>query len=352
MNTPKGRGASGNPANRFERTHFEVDLDEAENDPDASLSPATQVFRDSTRAIIATNDSPDVGFDASINPYRGCEHGCVYCYARPTHEYLGFSAGLDFETKIMVKEDAPELLRRELASPRWVPKTVALSGVTDAYQPIERRLTLTRRCLEVLAEFRNPVAIVTKNRLVTRDADVLGAMAAYSGAAVFVSVTTLDSDLARRMEPRASTPPARLAAIEALRAAGVPVGVMVAPVIPGLNDHEIPAILQAAAKAGAQFASYTAIRLPLGVGPLFEAWLDRHYPERKAKVLYRIREIRGGRLNDSRFGDRMHGQGPFADLIEQLFATGMKRAGIEPRRLSLSTASFRKPGESQLRLFQ
>ena len=348
----KGRGAGENPRNRFERAHFERDPDAAELEPDETPAPATQLFRDATRVIIATNDSPDVGFETSINPYRGCEHGCIYCYARPTHEYLGFSAGLDFETKLMVKEDAPALLRRELASSRWVPQTLALCGVTDPYQPVERRLRLTRRCLEVLAEFRNPVAIITKNRLVTRDVDLIGALAAHSAAVAFLSITTLDADLARTMEPRASTPSARLAALEALSAAGVPAGVMVAPVIPGLTDHEIPAILAAAAQAGATVAGYTIVRLPLGVGPLFEAWLERHFPERKAKVLHRIREIRSGRLNESAFGARMHGHGPFAQLIEQLFTTGMKRAGMEPRRLSLSTAAFRRPGENQLRLFE
>jgi DNA repair photolyase len=350
---PKGRGAGDNPPNRFERARFEPEPepDEAGLEPDEAPAPTTQLFRDASRVVIATNDSPDVGFETSVNPYRGCEHGCIYCYARPTHEYLGFSAGLDFETKIMVKEDAPALLRRELESPRWVPKTIALCGVTDPYQPVERRLRLTRRCVEVLAEFRNPVAVITKNRLVVRDLDLLGDLASHGAAVVFVSVTTLDNALARAMEPRASAPEARLAAIEALSAAGVPTGVMVAPVIPGLTDHEIPAILAAAGRAGAQFAGYTTVRLPLGVGPLFEAWLERHFPDRRAKVLHRIREIRGGRLNDSTFGARMHGRGPFADLIEQLFATGMKRAGIAPRRLSLSTAAFRRPGQSQLRLF-
>lgn len=348
----KGRGTGDNPPNRFERTYFEPDPGASESDPDETTAPATQFFRDTTRVIIATNDSPDVGFDTSINPYRGCEHGCIYCYARPTHEYLGFSAGLDFETKIMVKEDAPELLRRELTSPRWVPQTIALCGVTDPYQPIERRLRLTRRCLEVLAEFRNPVAIITKNRLVARDVDLLSELAAHNATAVFVSVTTLDADLARVMEPRASTPPARLAAIETLSKAGVPTGVLVAPIIPGLNDHEIGAVLEACARAGAQHAAYTTVRLPLGVAPLFEEWLERHFPDRKAKILHRIRDIRGGRLNEPRFGARMHGQGAFADLIDQLFNAGRKRAGLEPRRLELSTASFRRPGESQLRLFE
>jgi DNA repair photolyase len=348
---PKGRGAGDNPPNRFERMHFEPDPAAAALDPDERPAPATRFYGDAARAIIAANDSPDVGFEASVNPYRGCEHGCIYCYARPTHEYLGFSAGLDFETTIMVKDDAPALLRRELVSPRWSPQTVALSGVTDPYQPVERRLKLTRRCLEVLAEFRNPVAVITKNRLVVRDADLLADLAAHDAAAVFLSVTTLNAELARAMEPRASTPAARLAAITALRDAGVPVGVMVAPVIPGLTEHEIPAILQAAARAGARFAGYTIVRLPLSVGPLFEGWLEQHFPARRGKVLQRIRALRGGRLNDAAFGTRLHGQGPLAATIEQLFAAGMARAGIEPRRLALSTAAFLRPGTSQLRLF-
>ncbi len=355
MNDPRnglrGRGTSENPPNRFERTWFEPDPDAAELDLDETPAPATEFLRDSTRVILASNDSPDVGFDVSINPYRGCEHGCIYCYARPTHEYLGFSAGLDFETKILVKENAPELLRRELASPRWVPRTIALSGVTDPYQPAERRLRLTRRCLEVLAEFLNPVGIITKNRLVARDVDILGRLAAHEVVVVFLSITTLDPVLARTMEPRASTPSARLLALETLSAAGVPVGVMVAPVIPGLTDHEIPAILAAAAQAGAQSAGYVTVRLPLGVGGLFDDWLTRHFPDRKEKVLHRIREIRGGRINDSQFGSRMQGQGVFADTIAQLFATGLKRAGLTPRRVSLSTASFRRPGDRQLKLF-
>src|SRR5262245_27700364 len=234
----RGRGAGGNPANRFEGLLYAPD---PELDPSDSPAPTTHFFRDTSRSIIAYNDSPDVGFSASINPYRGCEHGCIYCYARPTHEYLGFSVGLDFESKIMVKEDASALLRRELMSPRWQPQTLAISGVTDCYQPIERRLQLTRRCLEVLLEFRNPVGIVTKNQLVTRDIDVLGELAKLDAAVVYVSVTTLDAELVGKMEPRTSRPAARLEAIAALAQAGIPVGVMVAPIIPGLNDHEIPA---------------------------------------------------------------------------------------------------------------
>ena len=347
----KGRGAADNPPNRFESTWHEIDPDSIDPYDDETPSPRTQFIRDSTRSIIATNDSPDIGFDASINPYRGCEHGCIYCYARPTHEYLGLSAGLDFETKILVKEKAPELLRAALSSPKWVPKTLAISGVTDAYQPIERKLRLTRRCLEVLAEFRNPVGIVTKNRLVARDADVLAELAEHRAATVYISVTTLDPAFARKLEPRTSPPALRLAAIEALAAARVPVGVLTAPIIPGLNDHEIPAILEAAVQAGARFASYTLIRLPLAVAPLFEDWLDRHAPDRKEKVLHRIREIRGGKLNDPRFGSRMRGQGQFASMIQQIFLAGCRKAGLKGDRPSMTTDAFRRPGDNQLRLF-
>ena len=344
----RGRGASGNPANRFEILAIEPDPEERPDEEVPALK--TKFYRDFTRTVIAHNDSPDVGFESSINPYRGCEHGCIYCYARPTHEYLGFSAGLDFESRIMVKEDAPELLAAELTKPGWKPQVIAMSGVTDPYQPVERRLRLTRRCLEVLARFRNPVAIITKNQLVTRDADLLGELAAHGAAAVNISVTSLDPKLQRILEPRTSTPLARLDAIARMRAAGVPIGVMVAPIIPGLTDHEVPAILQACAKAGAQFAGYTVVRLPFAVAPLFERWLEEHFPDRKEKVLGRIKHLRGGeRLNDPRFKSRMVGEGIFAAQIADLFAAGCKRAGIG-ERMKLSTAAFRRPNE-QLSLF-
>jgi DNA repair photolyase len=349
MNPLRGRGAAENPKNRFEE--IEV-LPDPEAPEDERPAPATRFYRDASRTAIATNDSPDVGFSASLNPYRGCEHGCVYCYARPTHEYLGFSAGLDFETRIMVKRDAPALLRKELTAPSWKPQVVAISGVTDAYQPVERRLRLTRACLEVFAEFRNPVAIVTKNHLVTRDADLLSDLARHRAAAVFVSVTTLDPVLARTMEPRASAPSRRLDAIARLASAGVPVGVLIAPVIPGLTEHEIPAILAAAREAGARHAGRVMLRLPLGVKDLFDRWLERHAPGKKKKVLGRIREIRGGDLNDPAFGSRMRGQGPLADQIHQLFSATCLRLGIPERGPELSIESFRRPGPVQLPLFK
>jgi DNA repair photolyase len=341
----RGRGAAENPKNRFE--HVERVSEPVEGDDEQPL-PTTQFLPDASKSIIATNDSPDVGFDAGVNPYRGCEHGCAYCYARPTHEYLGFSAGLDFETRIMVKHDAPELLRAELSKRTWTPKVIAMSGVTDCYQPIERKLRLTRGCLEVLAEFRNPVVLITKNALVARDADILASLAGHHAAAVFLSITTLDADLCGVLEPRTSRPAKRLAAIAALAKAGVPVGVNVAPVIPGLNDSEIPRIVQAAADAGATCAGFVPLRLPYAVAPLFEAWLERHRPGMKDKVLHRIREMRGGRLNDPNFGSRMSGNGPFAEQIQALFTMACRRAGLAPGGPELSTRGFRKPGELPL----
>jgi DNA repair photolyase len=346
-----GRGAAGNPKNRFEKIEVKPDADglgELEDEP----RPETVYYRDFSRSIIARNASPDIGFEASINPYRGCSHGCSYCFARPTHEYLGLSAGLDFESKVFVKEGAPGLLRKELSSPRWEPKVLSMSGVTDPYQPVEKKMRVTRGCLEILAEFRNPVVVVTKNYLVTRDLDLLSELARHGAVAVAVSLTTLDDDLRRRMEPRTSRPVRRLAAIEKLAGAGVPVGVMTAPVIPGLTDHELPNLLSAAADAGATFAAYVPVRLPYAVAPLFEDWLERHYPERKEKVLNRIRQVRGGRLNDARFGSRMRGEGVYAKHIRRLFEVGCRRAGIEPGRFpKLSAAAFRGPEEGQPSLF-
>lgn len=343
--SPRGRGAPLNPTNRFERIAVEMEVP----GPD---QVETQLLRDTSRSLITRNDSPDVGFEVSLNPYRGCEHGCIYCYARPTHEYLGFSAGLDFESRILVKEEAPEILRRELSSPKWQPQTLAMSGVTDPYQPVERKLEITRRCLAVLAELRNPVAVITKSELVTRDIDHLSELAAHNAVAVFVSITTLNADLARRMEPRASHPRDRLKAIERLASAGIPTGVMVAPVVPAITDHEIPKILEAASAAGAGAAGYVMMRLPGAVAGLFEAWLDEHFPDRKEKVLNRVRDLRGGKLNDPRFGSRMRGEGIFADQVKAVFDTAKRRYGLNGRRVELSVDSFRRPGQAvQLGLF-
>ena len=344
----RGRGASSNPGNRFEPLHYAPDPD---SDEPPDTPSATELLRDTSQSILSSNNSPDIGFEASINAYRGCEHGCIYCYARPTHEYLGFSAGLDFETKILVKPEAARLLRRELSSRRWKPQVVVMSGVTDPYQPVERRLRLTRACLEVLAEFRNPVSIITKNHLVTRDLDLLTELARHSAVSVALSVTSLDNRLSRVLEPRASQPRQRLAAIEALSQAGVPVGMMVAPLIPGLNDYEMPAIIAAGKAAGARFAGYTLLRLPYGVAPLFENWLDRHAPSKKAKILNRLRSLRGGKLNDSRFGSRMRGEGPHAEQTAALFAVACRKAGLVNSFPELSSRDFRRPVEGQMRLF-
>ena len=358
-----GRGASWSPANRFEKFHVDltdtdlVDVDPEEEPPSHGYGAPgekprrpTQFSRDNTKTIIARNQSPDVGFETSINPYRGCEHGCIYCFARPTHEYLGFSAGLDFESRIMVKIEAPRLLEAELSSPKWKPQMLMMSGVTDCYQPVERKLRITRGCLEVIAKFRNPVGILTKNRLVTRDIDLLSELARHNAVVVNLSVTTLDVDLQRVMEPRTSAPAARLDAVGQLRAAEIPVGVMVAPVIPGINDHEIPAIVAACAKAGAQFAGHVLLRLPWAVAPLFERWLDEHFPERKAKVLERLRHARGGeRVYDSRWWKRQTGEGIFAEQITTMFDVSCRRAGLGERP-KLSTAAFRRPND-QLKLW-
>ncbi|HEX9937435.1 MAG TPA: PA0069 family radical SAM protein [Longimicrobium sp.] len=350
----RGRGAAHNPANRFVQMDFVPDYEHV--DPDDEPAPRTVFLRDATRNVVARNDSPDVGFSASVNPYRGCEHGCIYCFARPTHEYFGLSAGLDFETKIFVKEDAPELLRQALASPRWMPEVIGMSGVTDCYQPVERRLKLTRRCLEVLAEFRNPVTIVTKNHLVTRDVDILAEMAEWGGASVNVSITSLDEKLQRVMEPRTSTPKRRLDAVETLAKAGVRVRVLAAPMIPGLNDHELASIIKASADAGAKAAAYIPLRLPFVLKELFETWLATHFPDRKEKVLHHIREIRGGKLNDPNFGSRMRGEGPYADQMAMLYRAACNKAGLNQEKMlpPLNTSAFRRPHDrrGQLGLFE
>jgi DNA repair photolyase len=286
-----------------------------------------------------------------LNAYRGCEHGCIYCYARPYHEYLGLSAGIDFESRIFVKEDAPALLRKELLAKSWTPQASGFSGVTDPYQPVERRLKITRACLEVLLEFRNPVGIVTKSHTVTRDIDLLSQLARHRAAHVMMSVTTLDDELAGVMEPRASRPQRRLAAVRALASAGIPVGVMVAPIIPGLTDHEVPAIMKAAAEAGATSAGRTVVRLPYGLKDLFSDWLAVHFPDRKEKVLNRLRAIRHGKLNDSTFGKRMSGDGPFAESIHQMFELHRRKFGLTDRT-ELSTDAFRRAGGQQGSLFE
>lgn len=346
--TIQGRGAATNPASRFELLHVEAHPDGWGPEDGQPAPPETIYLKDATRSIIAYNDSPDVGFDASINPYRGCAHGCIYCFARPTHEYLDMSAGLDFESKILVKTDAAALLRKELSAKSWRPQTLALSGVTDPYQPAERTLKITRQCLEVLAEYRNPVAMITKGRLIERDVDLLAELAKFDAALVCISITTLDNALAAKMEPRASSPRGRLEAIRALANAGVPVGVLVAPIVPAINDHEILPILKAAAEHGATFAGYVPLRLPYGIKDLFADWLTRHFPGRREKVLNRVMDLRGGKLNDPNFNTRMKGRGPFAEYIGQIFDVACRRVGINGQRIKLSAAAFRRHGAESL----
>lgn len=343
-----GRGAAINPTGRFEALRVTPDPD---FDPSELPSPRTQFFQDSASTLITRNTSPDVGFETSLNIYRGCEHGCSYCFARPFHEYLGYSAGLDFETRIFVKTDAPTLLRHELSAKRWQPQVVVMSGVTDCYQPAERHFKLTRACLEVFAEFRNPVSIITKSALITRDLPILAELAKYNAVRVYLSVTTLDRDLAQRMEPRASLPAHRLRAIAELSAAGIPVGVMAAPMIPGLTDHELPAILEAAKQAGALSAGYILLRLPHGVKEIFSTWLDEHEPGKKERILTRLKELHGGKLYDSKWGERMTGTGLFAQQLSQLFDVTVRRLGFRTELPPLSTEAFMPAGGRQLTLF-
>jgi DNA repair photolyase len=339
---PRGRGSHLNPPNRFEKIRYEPDPGQDE-EPEGPGNPPTEYIRDDSRSIVTENDSPDVGFRFSINPYRGCCHGCAYCYARPTHEYLGLNAGLDFETKILVKEKAPELFRDFLARDSWVPEPIGLSGVTDPYQPAERFFRLTRGCLEVAASARQPMCIITKNALVLRDLDLLRDMAAANLVHVNVSVTTLDADLARSMEPRTSTPEARLQAIRALADAGVPVRVLVAPVIPGLTDSEIPAILKAAAAAGARAAGCVLLRLPLTVAPVFREWLEREQPIRAERIVSRVRDVRGGKLNNAEFGTRMTGTGEVARQIRHLFELFARRYALDGGLSPYDCSHFHPP---------
>ena len=347
---PKGRATATNPPTRFDPVSIELDLDVM--NPNEIRQTQTQFFEDTSKSILVSNDSPDIGYTWGINPYRGCEHGCIYCYARPSHEYLGWSAGLDFETKILIKSNASELLSRELKKKSWKPSVVSLSGNTDPYQPAERHLQLTRGCLQVLSDHRNPVGIITKNHLVTRDIDILAPMARLDLAHVMISVTTLHNEIARVMEPRTSTPARRLDAIEKLSEAGIPTGVMVAPVVPGLTDEEVPAIIEAAAQRGAIRAGYILLRLPGPVAPLFEEWLDRTMPDRKEKIINRIKDVRSGRLNDSRFGHRMRGEGVWAETLSQLFQVTCKRHQMNFMRHPFRTDLFIRNPSHQLNLFE
>ncbi|MBL24462.1 MAG: radical SAM protein [Rhodospirillaceae bacterium] len=349
----KGRGAVSNLTGRFEpEIRFMID-DGWNSGVTEDAAPTTTLAVDQARTVITYNRSPDLPFDRSINPYRGCEHGCIYCFARPTHAYLGLSPGLDFETKLFFKPDAPDRLAEELSGAKYHPAVIALGTNTDPYQPIERTQQLTRRILETLQEFSHPLSIVTKSNLVLRDLDILADMAGRNLATVTISLTTLDRALARKLEPRAPTPARRLHAIEALSAAGIPTGVLAAPMIPALNDSELERILSAAANAGATSAGYVLLRLPLEIAPLFEEWLDAHAPSRKNHVLSLVRDARNGRMYDSEWSQRMRGTGPYADILRQRFNAARRKFGLDKRRLDLDTSQFRRPPRSgdQLALF-
>jgi DNA repair photolyase len=352
----RGRGTGLNPANRFEGHSLQVlpaAHEQPHGEPPCGRQLPTRVYADASRSVINPVDSPDLNLSWTLNPYRGCEHGCVYCFSRPTHETLGFSCGLDFETRIVAKPDAPRLLRSELASPAWSGEAIALSGVTDPYQPLEAKLQITRRCLEVMAECRQPVTVVTKSRLVTRDIDLLGRLARHDAVIVGVSLTTLDQRLAAAMEPRASRPADRLRAIRELSAAGIPVLVYTAPIIPGLNDREIPRLLQAASEAGARAAHWMMIRLPHQVKTVFLDWLRTHLPDRAARIEGLIRQLHGGRLYDARFGVRSRGRGPVAEQIASTFKVFAARHGLNRPLPRPSSAAFRRPADpDQLMLFE
>jgi len=355
----KGRGSSSNQRSRFEAWRREADFDGGgydEPDSETSPKPKTTVWLQQAKSIISTNQSPDLPFDASINPYQGCEHGCIYCYARPSHAYLGLSPGLDFETKLFAKENAAALLEAELTKPRYAPQVIALGANTDPYQPIERDLKITRSVLEVLERYNHPLSITTKSGLVTRDIDILERMAAKNLARVFVSVTSLQDEISRTLEPRASAPARRLSAIRRLSAAGIPVGVLIAPVIPAITDMELEAIVAAAASAGASSAAYILLRLPREVEGLFSEWLQAHHPLRAKHVASMLAQMRGGRAYDPAFGSRMSGTGIFADLLRDRFALACKKNGLGAERVSvrstLRTDLFVRPRNTpQLDLF-
>ncbi len=339
----KGRGAVSNLPGRLQKQDL-VPFDDGWGSLDEPAPEIrTTVTPEVTRNILSRNDSPDIPFDRSINPYKGCEHGCVYCFARPTHAYLDLSPGLDFESRIFSKPEAPRLLRRTLGKPGYRCQVIALGSNTDPYQPVERRLGITRSILEVLSEFQHPLSIVTKSHLVLRDLDLLKPMAQENLASVYISITTLDRTLARRMEPRAATPERRLQTVEALGEAGIPVGVLASPMIPNINDSELESILEAAASSGAQTANFILLRLPHELKELFSDWLEAHYPQRKSKVLNKLRSMRGGRLNDPRFGNRMRGEGAYAKLLQRRFQVACRRLGLERRKPPLDTGKFQVP---------
>ena len=350
----KSRAAGLNTPNRFEKLY--IDYNDTENldyypGDEGEKRISTTFYLDNSKSILAHNDSPDLGFDYSINPYRGCEHGCIYCYSRPSHEYLGFSAGLDFETKIMVKMDAAVLLEKAFMKKSWKPQPIMFSGDTDCYQPVERKLQLTRKCIEVFKKFKHPVGIVTKNALVTRDIDLLSEMAKENLASVTISITSLNRKLSRKLEPRTSVPLVRFDAVEKLAAAGIPVGVLVAPVIPGLTDEEIPAILKMASEKGAIYAAHTIMRLPFAVKELFIDWLRRNYPEKESKIINRIKDVREGKLSNSDFGTRMSGKGKYAESVHRLFKLSCEKYGLNKKKVKIDYNKYTRNGIYQEELF-
>jgi len=347
-NPIRGRGASDNPKNRFLDVNLVYERDEETGEYPVS---GTTYLKDHTESIISTNKSPDIPFEVSLNPYRGCEHGCIYCYARPTHEFLGMSAGLDFESKIIVKYDAPDLLKKTLAKKSWKPQTLVMSGVTDPYQPVEKELEITRECIRILSDCRHPLGIITKNHLVVRDIDLLKKLAEVNAVHVTLSITTLDYDLAGIMEPRTSRPERRLDAIRKLSDAGISTGVNIAPVIPGLIDYEMVKIMEEAKAAGAYCAGFQLLRLPYGVKDLFLNWLEDHFPDRKGKIVNKILDIRDGKLNQPDFGERFRGNGTYAEQIRNLFQIQHDKLGFHKNRKPLQTKSFRRPAVGQLSLF-
>lgn len=349
----RGRGAQFNPGNRFERISvedFKPDEMDYFTEPELERKIPTQFYRDESRTVIARNDSYDVSFEYSFNPYRGCEHGCIYCYARPSHEFIGFSSGTDFESRIMIKPDAPKLLEAEFNKKSYKPDFIMFSGNTDCYQPVEQRLKITRETLKVCLKYRNPVSIITKNALIQRDLDIIREMAELNLVSVSLSVTTLDRELARRMEPRTSSPERRLETIGILAGNGIPVGVNIAPIIPGLNDEEIPSILKEAAARGASFAGHIMLRLPYSVKDLFLQWIKKEFPDRESKIVNKIREMRDGKLNDSEFGTRFSGKGELAETIHSLFELSRRKYGLNKNKVHLRTDLFRKVN-NQIEMF-
>ncbi|KAB2880800.1 PA0069 family radical SAM protein [bacterium] len=348
--TTKGRSSGFNPVNRFDDFHLEKTADDI-TEEDIERKVRTEFIRDNTKTILSKNDSPDIPYTYSINPYRGCEHGCIYCYARPSHEYLGYSSGMDFETKILVKHDAAKLLEKTFLDPKWNPEPICLSGNTDCYQPAERNFKLTRDLLNVFLKFRNPLRIITKNFLITRDIDILKALAELHLAHVVISITTLDKELSRRMEPRTSIPSQRLEAIALLAGHNIPVGVLAAPIIPGLNDHELPEMLRHASDAGATTAGYTVIRLSHALKELFKDWIEREYPDKYEKIIHSIQDVRNGKLNNTEWGKRMQGEGEMAEYIAAMFKTFSKKYGLNNRPSESKPALFLRGNSDQINLF-